>query len=1175
MEGTETVSVTLTGIASGDPEVTIGGTISAAINVFDNDAASWTISGDANVSEGANASYDVVLSGSFQAGEDASVDLALADVDTTSSDYADFNAAVASAVAAYSGPGSYSLVGSALTWTATADGQSADPLTINLGASDDATVEASEDYTVSLSSAASSTGASVNLGASTAVTTTITDNDAATVSIAATTDADEAGLVNGVFTVTLSNPSSTDTVINYTVAGSASSGNDFTPLSGTVTIAAGDTSAVISVPVADDSLVEGTETVSVSLTGIASGDPEVTIGGTSSAAINMLDNDSASWTISGDASVSEGGNASYDVVLSGSFQAGEDASVDLALADVDTTSSDYADFNAAVASAVAAYSGPGSYSLVGSTLTWTATADGQTADPLTINLGVVDDVAVEGNEDYTISLSNPASATGASVNLGVTTAVTTTIFDNDAATVSIAATANGEETGPVNGQFTVILSTVSATDTQVDYVVGGSGTSGSDFVPLTGQVTILAGDTTATIDVTTIDDTAVEGTEDVSVTLTGLASGDPSIAIGGVTSASIDLLDNDAASWTISGDASVVEGASASYIVALSGSFQSGEEASVDLGLADIDTTSSDHADFVAAVTSAVGAYAGPGSYSWDGTTLRFTADADSQTAGVLNISLGANDDVSVEAIENYSISLSNPASLSGASVNLGASTSVTTAIIDNDAATISIMATADGFESGSAAGRFTVLISTPSSTDTVIDYTLTGTATSSNDYTPLTGQVTILAGDTFATIDIPTIDDAMAEPTETVIATLTGIASGDADISIGGTSSATIDLIDNDNVTWSLTGDATVTEGVAANYALHLAGIVPNGEAISVDLSLADVTTASSDYANFDAAVTSAVGSYAGPGSYAWDGTTLTWTASADNQAPTDLVISLAATDDSLYEGDENYDILISNASSLGGGAANIDAVQDIVNTTITDNDSRPATADQTVSTDEDVALAFAPTDFPFADADIADTLQSITIVNLPTVGTLTLGGIPVVAGQVVPVGQISTLVYDSLPHEHGVGYTTFDFTVSDGTNSSDPAVMTIDVAPVNDDPLFNTLDDTPTFAEGGSPVVLDDDATVSDLELGAIDNFAGATLTLTRNGGANADDIFGSSGTLAPLIQGGSLIVSGTTIGDVTTNNAGTLVLTFNSNATTALVNATLQRITYSNSSAAPPRP
>ncbi len=493
---------------------------------------------------------------------------------------------------------------------------------------------------------------------------------------------------------------------------------------------------MISVPVADDSLVEGTETVSVSLTGIASGDPEVTIGGTSSAAINVLDNDSASWTISGDASVSEGANASYDVVLSGTFQAGEDASVELALADVDTTSSDYADFNVAVASAVAAYSGPGSYSLVGSTLTWTATADGQAADPLVISLGMVDDVAVEGNEDYTISLSSAASATGASVNLGASTAVTTTITDNDAATVSIAATTDGNEAGLVDGVFTVTLSTTSTSDTVIDYTVSGSATSGNDFSPLAGQVTILAGDTTATINVPTIDDGFVEGTENVGITLTGIASGDPSITIGGVSSASVDLFDNDAASWTISGDATVSEGTAASYAIALSGSFQNGEDASVDLALVDVDTTSSDYADFNAAVASAVAAYSGPGSYSLVGSTLTWTATADGQVADSLTISLGASDDATVEASEDYTISLSNAASSTGASVNLGASTAVTTTITDNDVATVSIAAVTDADEAGLVNGEFTVTMSNPSSTDTVINYTVAGSASSGNDFT-------------------------------------------------------------------------------------------------------------------------------------------------------------------------------------------------------------------------------------------------------------------------------------------------------------------------------------------------------------------------------------------------------------------------------------------------------
>ena len=986
VEGTETVSVTLTGIASGDPEVTIGGTSSAAINVLDNDSASWTISGDASVTEGGNASYDVVLSGSFQAGEDASVDLALADVDTTSSDYADFSAAVASAVAAYSGPGSYSLVGSTLTWTATADGQVADPLTINLGASDDATVEASEDYTISLSSPASSTGASVGLGATTAVTTTITDNDTATVSIAAMTDADEAGLVNGEFTVTLSNPSSTDTVINYTVTGSATGGSDFTALSGTVTILAGSTSATISVPVADDTLVEGIETVSVTLTGIASGDADISIGGTSSAAINVLDNDSATWTISGDANVTESAAASYDVLLSGSFQNGEDASVDLTLADIDTTSSDYADFSAAVASAVAAYSGPGAYSFVGNTLTWTASADGQSADPLTISLGTTDDVALEGNEDYTISLSLPLSTTGANVNLGATTAITTTITDNDAATVSVAATTDGNEAGLVNGVFTVTLSTTSTSDTVIDYVVGGTATSGDDFTPLTGQVTILAGDTMATISVPTADDSLVEGTENVSVTLIGIAAGDPSITIGGVSSASVNLFDNDTASWTISGDGAVAEGANASYAISLSGSFQSGEVASVDLSLADVDTTSSDYADFSAAVNAAIAAYIGPGTYSLVGNTLTWMATADGQTAGDLDILLGASDDSTVETSEDYTISLSSPASTSGASVGLGATTAVTTTINDNDVATVSIAATTDADEAGLVNGEFTVTMTNPSSTDTVINYTVAGSATSVNDFTPLSGSVTILAGNTSAVISVPVADDSLVEGTETVSVSLTGIGSGDADISIGGTSSAAINVLDNDSASWTISGDASVSEGGNASYDVVLSGSFQAGEDASVDLALADVDTTSSDYADFNAAVASAVAAYSGPGSYSLIGSTLTWTATADGQTADPLTINLGASDDATVEASEDYTISLSSAASTTGASVSLGATT-AVTTTITDNDV--ATVSIAAITDADEAgLVNGEFTVTMTNPSSTDTVINYTVAGSATSG-------------------------------------------------------------------------------------------------------------------------------------------------------------------------------------------
>lgn len=134
-----------------------------------------------------------------------------------------------------------------------------------------------------------------------------------------------------------------------------------------------------------------------------------------------------------------------------------------------------------------------------------------------------------------------------------------------------------------------------------------------------------------------------------------------------------------------------------------------------------------------------------------------------------------------------------------------------------------------------------------------------------------------------------------------------------------------------------------------------------------------------------------------------------------------------------------------------------------------------------------------------------------------------------------------------------------------------SDSDAVTINVDPDNDAPTFTTgglLDATPNFVEGGSAVVLDPDVTIFDVELSGADDFSGASLTLHRNGGADATDQFSATGTLNALTEGGSLVVSGTTVGTVTTNSSGSLVLTFNSNATGVLVDSVLQQITYSNS-------
>src|SRR5207247_1725648 len=112
------------------------------------------------------------------------------------------------------------------------------------------------------------------------------------------------------FTVTQTAVSSSDTVISYSVGWAASSVGDYTALSGSVTIPAGATSATITVPVTDDAIVESTETVTVTLTDIASGNSGVTLDSTPAnrtASLNILDNDSATVSVAATTNGNEAG----------------------------------------------------------------------------------------------------------------------------------------------------------------------------------------------------------------------------------------------------------------------------------------------------------------------------------------------------------------------------------------------------------------------------------------------------------------------------------------------------------------------------------------------------------------------------------------------------------------------------------------------------------------------------------------------------------------------------------------------------------------------------------------------------------------------------------------------------------------------------------------------------
>ncbi|MXV53367.1 hypothetical protein GS399_20610, partial [Pedobacter sp. HMF7647] len=107
--------------------------------------------------------------------------------------------------------------------------------------------------------------------------TTIKDNDVSVASVALVSNGSEGSpaATSGTFKITLSNASSTSTDVSFSLTGTATEGDDYTAISHTVTFAAGETEKIITIPVLNDAIIEGTETVIATLTGTTN--PKITV----------------------------------------------------------------------------------------------------------------------------------------------------------------------------------------------------------------------------------------------------------------------------------------------------------------------------------------------------------------------------------------------------------------------------------------------------------------------------------------------------------------------------------------------------------------------------------------------------------------------------------------------------------------------------------------------------------------------------------------------------------------------------------------------------------------------------------------------------------------------------------------------------------------------------------
>ena len=309
--------------------------------------------------------------------------------------------------------------------------------------------------------------------------------------------------------------------VSYGLSGTATSGDDYDSPSGSVSFGAGDSSATISISVTDDALYDGgDETLIVSLTGATGSVLGSSASATESRTVQIEDDESspaASFVAGTSSSVSESVGASLSVALSPA----SDESVDV----------------------IWTVSGTGSPTLDASSRTLTYAAESSSA---TISLATNDDLFNGVNRVWTFGI---ASVGGSSPSSSVEHALTLT-DDESAATVSFAATSveiNESESGSLSVRLSRALK-VGEPSASVEFGVVASETdaeSGDYTVSTSSPLSFPSDGSTRErmISISTLEDTSVEGDEDVVISLLSATGG--AVLSGSDVKATATILDDD------------------------------------------------------------------------------------------------------------------------------------------------------------------------------------------------------------------------------------------------------------------------------------------------------------------------------------------------------------------------------------------------------------------------------------------------------------------------------------------------------------------------------------------------------------------------------------------------------------------------------------------------------
>ncbi|MBW8682807.1 Calx-beta domain-containing protein [Chitinophaga rhizophila] len=680
----------------------------------------------------------------------------------------------------------------------------------------------------------------------------------------------------------------------------ALAGTDYIALSGTATIVAGQNQVLVNYTPIDDQIIENREAFTIELLGGSS--PTWTSFGIGkryeTGYIEDDDNTATNKTLSIH-KVSDANEPSTNGVFNISLPPGITASEDIII---------YYSVSGTAAAGI-------DYTALGSAVTLSA---GQNSVPLHIH--VIDDRIIEATETVIVTLTHGEGIrlTGFTAsNTNGSAIVNINDDDNIAANkmISIANANDGAEPG-INGAFLISLPagiTVSEPVT-VNFNVTGTATANEDYTSLNTSATILPGQNNITLPVMLLDDNIIEHAETVIVSIReGVSTNLGTFNASTVNEATVTINDDDNTAankvisitaanngaepstngrFTISLPAGITASENVTVIYNIAGSATNGEDYNTLDGIAIIPAGQNNMHLTVAVV---------------DDHIIEHTETV------ILGLTTGFG-----QTLGNFTASTANGAA--------------TVLITDEDNVpankVLSITAANDAAEP-STNGRFTISLppGITAAEDIVITYTVGGTATAGIDYTALSGNVIIPAGQNSASLPVLIMDDLLLEGDETVIVTITEATTTNLGTFTTDITSATITIADDENTSANKTISITTTAHAAepaihGSFAISLPTGIITPEDISISYLVSGTATNGTDYAMLSGTVVLPAG-----------------------QSTVSLPVTVI--DDILTEGNETVIVTLTQATTATLGDFTISSDNATATVNISDDDNGIATFD------------------------------------------------------------------------------------------------------------------------------------------------------------------------------------------------------------------------------------